>query len=183
AICGRLASQADFIQYLRHCSGNRRRVSRVVNETLNLNTSGEDMIVLQPIGIIRNSRQSIEDDNWGGIVSEIEIDAPLGTEGLAGIEDFSHAEVIFYFHQVDEQKILPWARHPRITPDWPKVGILAQRGKNRPNRLGLSLVKILKCEANKLYVEGLDAIDGTPVLDIKPVMKEFLPDEAVRQPE
>src|SRR4030095_5032179 len=170
AICGRLASQADFIQYLRHCSGNRRRVSRVVNETLNLNTSGEDMIVLQPIGIIRNSRQSIEDDNWGGIVSEIEIDAPLGTEGLAGIEEFSHAEVIFYFHEVEEQKIVSGARPPRNNPCWPKVGILAQRGQNRPHRLGLAVVKILRREGNTLYVEGLDAIDGTPVLDIKPLM-------------
>jgi tRNA-Thr(GGU) m(6)t(6)A37 methyltransferase TsaA len=141
------------------------------------------MIALQPIGIVRNSRRSIEDDNWGGVVSEIEIDEPLGAESLAGIEEFSHAEVIFYFHQVEEQKIVTGARHPRNNPDWPKVGILAQRGKNRPNRLGLALVRILRREGNKLHVEGLDAIDATPVLDIKPVMKEFLPDEAIRQPE
>src|SRR5205085_10086198 len=120
--------------------------SRVVNEALNLNTPGEAMIALQPIGTIRNSRQSVEDDDWGDVVSEIEIDVPLGAESLAGIEEFSHAEVIFYFHQVEEQKIVTGARHPRNNRDWPKVGILAQRGKNRPNRLGLSLVKILKRE-------------------------------------
>jgi tRNA-Thr(GGU) m(6)t(6)A37 methyltransferase TsaA len=141
------------------------------------------MITLQPIGMVRNSRQLVEDDNWGGIVSEIEIEEPIGEEGLADIEEFSHAEVIFYFHQVEEQKIVTGARHPRNNPNWPKVGILAQRGKNRPNRLGLATVKILKREGSKLYVEGLDAIDGTPVLDIKPVMKEFLPNEVVRQPE
>lgn len=140
------------------------------------------MITLQPIGVVRNARQVVEDDNWGGLVSEIEIAEPIGAEGLDGIADFSHAEIIFYFHQVEEPKIVTGARHPRNNPNWPKVGILAQRGKNRPNRLGLATVKILKREGNRLYVEGLDAIDGTPVLDIKPTMQEFLPREVVRQP-
>lgn len=140
------------------------------------------MITLQPIGVVRNARQVVEDDNWGGMVSEIEIAEPIGAEGLSGIDEFSHAEIIFYFHQVEEQKIVTGARHPRNNPNWPKVGILAQRGKNRPNRLGLATVKILKREGNRLYVEGLDAIDGTPVLDIKPTMQEFLPREVVRQP-
>jgi tRNA-Thr(GGU) m(6)t(6)A37 methyltransferase TsaA len=148
-----------------------------------MTSASEGMIVLQPIGIVRNSRRVSEDDNWGGIVSEIEVSEPIGQEGLEGIEEFSHAEVIFYFHQVEEQKIVSGARHPRNNPHWPKVGILAQRGKNRPNRLGLAIVKILQRQSNKLYVEGLDAIDGTPVLDIKPLMKEFLPSEAIRQPE
>lgn len=140
------------------------------------------MITLQPIGVVRNARQVVEDDNWGGLVSEIEIAEPIGAEGLDGIDEFSHAEIIFYFHQVEEQKIITGARYPRNNPNWPKVGILAQRGKNRPNRLGLATVKILKREGNRLYVEGLDAIDGTPVLDIKPTMQEFLPREVVRQP-
>ncbi len=141
------------------------------------------MIELQVIGVVHNTRRIVEDDNWGGIVSAIEIFDPIGAEGLAGIEDFSHAEVIFYFHQVEEQKIVTGARHPRNNSAWPRVGILAQRGKNRPNRLGLAVVRIVKREMNKLYVEGLDAIDGTPVLDIKPVMREFLPQGNVRQPE
>ncbi|HMV85346.1 MAG TPA: SAM-dependent methyltransferase [Blastocatellia bacterium] len=141
------------------------------------------MIELQAIGIVHNTRRQVEDDNWGGIVSEIEVLDPIGAEGLAGIEDFSHAEVIFYFHQVEEQKIVTGARHPRNNPAWPRVGILAQRGKNRPNRLGLAVVRIVRREENKLYVEGLDAIDGTPVLDIKPLIREFLPQGDVRQPE
>jgi tRNA-Thr(GGU) m(6)t(6)A37 methyltransferase TsaA len=148
-----------------------------------MTSESQGMIVLQPIGIVRNSRQVIEDDNWGGIVSAIEVSEPIGQEGLEGIEEFSHAEVIFYFHQVEEQKIVSGARHPRNNPNWPKVGILAQRGKNRPNRLGLAVVKILRRQNNKLYVKGLDAIDGTPVLDIKPLMKEFLPNETIRQPQ
>jgi len=131
---------------------------------------------------VRNDRKEMGDDYWGGILSQIVIELPLGAEALQGIEDFSHAEVIFYFDQVDEGRIVTGARHPRNNPDWPKVGILAQRGKNRPNRLGLTTVKIIKREENILSVSGLGAVDGTPVLDLKPVMREFLPDGPVRQP-
>jgi tRNA (Thr-GGU) A37 N-methylase len=106
----------------------------------------------------------------------------LDAEALLNIEDFSHAEIIFHFHNVEEEKIQKGARHPRNNPDWPRVGILAQRGKNRPNRLGLTTVKILSHSGKTLIVEGLDAIDGTPILDIKPVMREFLPSGEIRQP-
>ncbi len=140
------------------------------------------MIALEAIGTVRNARCEVEDDHWGGLLSTIELDAALGAQALEGIEDFSHAEVIFYFHKVEERKIETGARHPRNNPAWPKVGILAQRGKNRPNRLGLSVVRILGRSGATLLVEGLDAVDGTPVLDIKPVMREFLPREEVRQP-
>lgn len=138
------------------------------------------MISLTPIGHVRNTRRDVEDDNWGGIVSEIVIE--IGEEALQGLEDFSHAEVIFYFDRVEEAKIVSGTRHPRNNPDWPKVGILAQRGKNRPNRLGLTTVSVVRREGNVLTVNGLDAVDGTPVLDIKPVMKEFLPYDEIRQP-
>ena len=141
------------------------------------------MITLTPIGIVKNSRPQVEDDNWGAVVSEIVLQRPPDAEALQGIEDFSHAEILFYFHQVPDAKIETRARHPRNNPDWPKVGILAQRGKNRPNRLGLTTVKIIRREGASLLVEGLDAIDGTPVLDIKPVMREFLPRGEIHQPE
>ena len=124
-----------------------------------------------------------EDDDWGAVVSEIIINEELGEECLHGVESFSHIEVIYYFHLVDEQKIETSARHPRNNPLWSKAGILAQRGKNRPNRLGASFAKLLRREGRSLFVTGLDAIDGTPVLDIKPVMREFLPQEDIKQPE
>jgi tRNA-Thr(GGU) m(6)t(6)A37 methyltransferase TsaA len=124
----------------------------------------------------------VEDDRWGGIVSEIVLESPLSAESLQGIEDFSHAEIIFHFDQIDDHKIVTGARHPRNNPRWPKVGIFAQRGKNRPNRLGLTIVKIIKREEDVLFVTGLDAVNGTPVLDIKPVMREFLPNGPLRQP-
>jgi tRNA (adenine37-N6)-methyltransferase len=140
------------------------------------------MINLSPIGIVENTRTAVEDDNWGSLVSKIMLDESFSEESLWGLEDFSHVEVIFYFHEVDKAKIVSTARHPRNNPDWPKVGIFAQRGKNRPNQLGLTTAKIIRCEGRTLYVENLDAIHGTPVLDLKPVMKEFLPAEPIRQP-
>jgi tRNA (adenine37-N6)-methyltransferase len=140
------------------------------------------MISLRPIGTVRNTRRTLEDDHWGDTVSTIELTAPLGADALAHIEEFSHAEVIFFFHRVDESESETGARHPRGNSNWPKVGILAQRGKNRPNRLGLTVVRIIRCSGAALVVEGLDAVDNTPVLDIKPVMKEFLPRGEVHQP-
>lgn len=74
------------------------------------------------------------------------------------------------------------ARHPRNNKEWPAVGIFAQRGKNRPNRLGSTICRIVRVEGSKLFVSELDAINGTPVLDIKPVMTEFLPRQEVHQP-
>jgi tRNA-Thr(GGU) m(6)t(6)A37 methyltransferase TsaA len=141
------------------------------------------MIALSPIGTVKNTRRVVEDDHWGEIVSVIELTSSFTEEALLQIEEFSHAEIIYYFHLVEETKIETGARHPRNNLDWPKVGIFAQRGKNRPNRLGASIVKIIKREGTRLFVQGLDAIDGTPVLDVKPVMKEFLPRARVDQPQ
>jgi tRNA-Thr(GGU) m(6)t(6)A37 methyltransferase TsaA len=141
------------------------------------------MITLSPIATVKNSRKAIEDDHWGDVISIIELEDAYSEESLFQLEDFSHAEIIYHFHLVEESKIETGARHPRNNKEWPKSGIFAQRGKNRPNRLGATIVKILKREGNQLLVQGLDAIDGTPILDIKPVMKEFLPREEIRQPE
>lgn len=140
------------------------------------------MINLSAIAFVKNIRAEIQDDHWGDVVSVIELDSAFSEEALFQIESFSHAEIVFYFHLVNDDKIETGARHPRNNESWPKVGIFAQRGKNRPNRLGVTTVKILKREGRQLFVQGLDAIDGTPVLDIKPVIKEFLPREEIRQP-
>jgi len=141
------------------------------------------MITLSPIATVKNTRPIIEDDHWGGVISVIELDSLFAEESLFQIEEFSHAEIIYYFHLVEEYKIETSARHPRNNKAWPKVGIFSQRGKNRPNRLGATIVKIIKREGTRLFVQGLDAIDGTLVLDIKPVMKEFLPHGEIHQPE
>ena len=137
---------------------------------------------LSPIAIVKNIRAEIEDDNWGDVVSVIELDPSFSEVALFEIESFSHVEIFFLFHLVKDGKIETGARHPRNNENWPKVGIFAQRGKSRPNRLGATICKVVKREGRNLFVQGLDAIDGTPVLDIKPVMKEFLPREEVSQP-
>ena len=141
------------------------------------------MITLTPIATVRNSRREVKDDDWGDVISVIVLDASMPEEALFEIESFSHAEVVFFFHLVDDAKVETGSRHPRNNKDWPMVGILSQRGKNRPNKLGITIVKILRREGRDLHVQGLDAVDGTPILDIKPVMREFLPQEETRQPE
>jgi tRNA (adenine37-N6)-methyltransferase len=140
-------------------------------------------ITLTPIAHIHNVRRSLDDDHWGNIVSEIRLDESLPQESLDGIETFSHAEIVFYFDQVADEENIPMSRIPRGNKDWPKVGIFAQRNKDRSNHLGLTIVSIVKREGRSLFVRGLDAVEGTPVLDIKPVFAEFLPRETILQPE
>ncbi len=102
---------------------------------------------------------------------------------MAGLSAFSHLVVVFQFHLVDPADVQSGARRPRGNPDWPEVGMFAQRAKMRPNRLGVSTCRLLAVEGLDLRVQGLDAIDGSPVLDVKPYMREFEPAGAdVRQP-
>jgi len=140
------------------------------------------MINLDAIGYVRSTRRDLLDDDWDSVAATIELTSDFTPEALAGLEDFSHAEVIFHFDRVDEAGVERGARHPRGNTRWPRVGIFAQRAKDRPNRLGSTIVEIVSREGRALTVIGLDAVDGTPVLDIKPVMVEFLPRTTVRQP-
>ena len=138
---------------------------------------------IEAIGRVSARRKAAEDDFWGGEEACIEPDPRFDAEALHGIEDFSHAEVLFVFVRVAPSRIVAAARHPRNNEDWPAIGIFAQRGKNRPNRIGSTICRILRRDGRRVYVAELDAIDGTPVIDIKPVMDEFLPRSAVRQPD
>lgn len=140
-------------------------------------------ITMQPIGLVRSTRNKIEDDNWDHETMSVELNAEeFSEEALMGLGDFSHVEIIFFMNQVSPDKIEKTARHPRNNLDWPKVGIFAQRGKNRPNQIGTTICKILKVDGRSLHVQGLDAVDGTPVLDIKPWVIEFAPRGPVFQP-
>ncbi len=143
-----------------------------------------DVFTLKPIGTVRSARDEPIDDGWDAIPASIELDpAEFGPEALFGLNGFSHAEIIFLFDRVPDSKIETGARHPRGNQDWPLIGIFAQRGKNRPNRLGHTICRILKVDGLSLHLEGLDAIEGTPVLDIKPVMTGFLPRGDVSEPD
>jgi len=141
------------------------------------------IIEMYPIAYVCCERDTLADDGWGDVESVIELSEEMPTESLDGLDDFSHLEIIYHLHLVGENEVLLGSEHPRENPDWPKVGIFAQRKKNRPNRLGLTIVELIKREGRRLTVKGLDAIDGTPILDIKPVMQEFLPRKALHQPD
>ena len=141
-------------------------------------------IQLTPIAIVHNAVSEPVDDVWGNLVSRIDLDATRFTAAsVAGLGEFSHVEIIFAFHKVAESSVEYAARHPRGRAHWPNVGIFAQRGRNRPNRIGATVCRLKSVEGVSLWVEGLDAIDETPVLDIKPYFREFGPRGAIRQPD
>ena len=99
---------------------------------------------IKPVAFVNNTRKEILDDNWGSIISTIELVETINESSLKGINEFSHLEIIFYFDKVSDDKIQYEARHPRNNKDYPEVGIFAQRGKNRPNKLGVTIVELKK---------------------------------------
>src|SRR5271170_1739403 len=138
---------------------------------------------IQPIGFVAAVRPHAEDDFWGGAEACITLTEAFTAEALQGVAEFSHVEVLFLFHEVEPSKVVTGARHPRNNKEWPAVGIFAQRAKNRPNRIGSTICRVIRVDGVRLFVSELDAINGTPVLDIKPVMVEFLPRQQVYQPD
>ena len=137
-----------------------------------------------PIGVVRNERTDVADDDWDRIDSVIQLDLDiLGHDATAGLRSFSHVEVVSVFDRVAPEGVVRGSRHPRGNSEWPEVGILAQRAKNRPNRIGTTVCELLAVRPGGVVeVRGLDAIDGTPVLDVKPYMAEFGPRGDVLQP-
>jgi tRNA-Thr(GGU) m(6)t(6)A37 methyltransferase TsaA len=138
---------------------------------------------MKAIGVVQGGRTEPLDDSWDGVTAKIVLDpGQFPPEATAGLDAFSHIEVIFHFDRARPEDINTGARHPRGRKDWPRIGIFAQRGKDRPNRIGVTVCRLLSVDGLTLSVRGLDAIDGTPVLDIKPVMKGFLPRGEIREP-
>lgn len=138
---------------------------------------------VRPIGLVMGGRTEAIDDDWGGVECTIELDADqFGPDVLAGLDAFSHVDVVYVFHLVDETKVETHARHPRNNENWPLVGIFAQRAKGRPNRIGVTTCEIVSVDGLSVRVRGLDAVDGTPVVDLKPYMREFGPRGEIRQP-
>jgi len=142
------------------------------------------VITLEPVGVVVGGRSEAIDDDWGGVEAVIRLDdARFGPDAVAGLAAFSHLVVVFQFHLVDPADVETGARRPRGNPEWPEVGMFAQRAKMRPNRLGVSTCRLRTVEGLDVHVRGLDAIAGSPVLDVKPFMREFEPPYAeVRQP-
>ena len=116
------------------------------------------------------------------MTATIALEPPFDARSVAGLEEFSHVEVVFRLRPRRPRRGVRVSRRPRGNPEWPEVGIFAQRAKDRPNRLGLCTCELVAVDGAAIVVRGLDAVDGTPVLDVKPYMLEFGPRDDVRQP-
>lgn len=140
-------------------------------------------IEVVPLGWVRNEVKDPVDDIWGGLTSRIELDASRFTsDALIGLDSYSHVEVLFHLDRISPETVAWGSRYPRNRRDWPLTGIFAQRAKNRPNRLAVTICRLIGVKGLTVEVEGLDAINGTPVLDIKPYLREFAAKGEVKQP-
>jgi tRNA-Thr(GGU) m(6)t(6)A37 methyltransferase TsaA len=137
---------------------------------------------ITPIGVIRSPRTELTNECWGDITARIELDPQIFQTGAtSGLADYSHVEVVYAFHL--SARTCTADQHPRHNPAWPRTGILAQRAPNRPNHLGVTVCELVDVDTFSLTVRGLDALDGSPLLDVKPYLREFAPRGPVRQPD
>jgi tRNA-Thr(GGU) m(6)t(6)A37 methyltransferase TsaA len=127
---------------------------------------------ITPIGVVRSPVVEGRDDAWGNVVAELHFDAELAP-GLAGIEQFSHLLVLYWMHRAAFSPADDLVRRPRGRADMPEIGIFAQRAKHRPVPIGVTAARLLARRGSVLEVQGLDAIDGSPLLDIKPYFPDF----------
>ncbi|MDY6910872.1 MAG: tRNA (N6-threonylcarbamoyladenosine(37)-N6)-methyltransferase TrmO [Chloroflexota bacterium] len=129
-------------------------------------------VSLRPIGRVSNAVKEMTRHGWGKVESVIDV-APELVDCLDGLSDFSHIVVLFWMHGVTGKT--PVKVHPQGRDDLPLVGLFSTRAPHRPNSIGMTIVKLLECRGNQLLVVGLDAFDGSPVLDIKP----YLPGDSI----
>lgn len=137
---------------------------------------------VRPIGWVRSAISEPVDEAWGSVESSIVIESGFRA-GLRGLAEFSHLVVVTFLHRASFDPSRHLVRRPRDLAELPEVGIFAQRAKDRPNPIGLTCVPIVAVEEERVRVRGLDAIDGTPVLDIKPYFQQFDCPGPVRVPD
>jgi len=140
-----------------------------------------ETVPMHVLGTVRSPIQEGVDSDWGQVESTVELKADF-QEALQGLEAFSHVLIVFYMHQSSFSSE-DLVRHPQGRTDLPKVGIFSQRAKHRPNPIGITAVELLGIQGSCLRVRGLDAIDGTPVLDVKPYFPWFDRKDHVQTPE
>jgi len=127
---------------------------------------------LRAIGIVKNDVKRPVRHGWREVVSDIVVDSSLA-EALDGLDEFSHIIVLYWMHRLTPGRELPLKVHPMGKPELPLVGRFATRSPSRPNPVGKATVRLLERRGNILKVKGLDAIDGTPVIDIKPYIPGY----------
>ena len=141
-------------------------------------------IEVKPIGIVRNEfTEPIPGHDpgcWTQVVSEIWVNEEY-TEALDGLEEFSHITVVYWMHKINPDVSLK--RHPMGRADMPLLGIFATRTPHRMNPLAISVVRLLERNKNLLKVRGLDALDGSPLIDIKGYAPPLRPHERPRLPQ
>jgi tRNA-Thr(GGU) m(6)t(6)A37 methyltransferase TsaA len=128
--------------------------------------------LLRPIGTVRSPVTEPVDEGWGDVESKVVVE-PAYRAGLRGLADFSHLLVVAYLHGAAFDPARHLVRRPRGLAELPELGIFAQRAKDRPNPLGVTAVRLVRVDDDGVVVHGLDAIDGTPVLDLKPYFPQF----------
>ncbi|MEU9289762.1 SAM-dependent methyltransferase [Streptomyces sp. NPDC048275] len=142
-----------------------------------------DTVALRPVGQVVGGRSEVFEDNWGDVRAVIRLDgASFTASAVLGLEHFSHLEVVFLFDRIDSATVPSEPRPPRGNPSAAPVGVFAHRGPYRPNRLGVSRCRLVAVDGLDLQVADLDALSGSPVLDIKPYLAEFAPRHPVIQP-
>lgn len=145
---------------------------------------GAGLVESRPIARVVGGHEEVRESGWGRENAIIRLDSSMfGPEALFGVDGFSHLEVVFFFDQVDSLEIDRGARPVPGGQDGALVGIFAQRSRRRPNRLGVSRCRITSVSGLDVHVSGLDAVAGTPVLNLKPYVREFGPRGDIRQPE
>ena len=134
------------------------------------------MISIAPVGNVVNPIDDIDHLDYHHIISEIHLNELFTEDSLKEIEHFSHLEVVFFFHKTGKQDRVFEIKKPLRQEDgFPHVGIFASRTNDRPSRIGQTIVKLEKVEGKTLFVKGLDTVNGTPIIDIKPLIRELLP--------
>ena len=138
-------------------------------------------IKLKPIGFVKNNIPEPKRGGWEAVTSEIIINEDL-KEALKRIGEFSHVIITYWMHKLSPSQRSITEVHPRGNQNLPLTGVFATHSPARPNRIGITTVKLLEQQDNTLKVEGLDAIDGTPVLDIKPYIPSHYSASEIKTP-
>jgi len=129
-----------------------------------------EKINIEPIGYVKNEVKKQRFDNLANVISEIVLDKKY-VEGLQGLKDYSHVMVVYWMNEAEGKVHLKL--RPQNNPEVPEVGIFACRCMWRPNCIGISTVPLVSVEDNIIKVKGLDIIDKTPILDIKPYLSDY----------
>lgn len=137
------------------------------------------VITIKPLGLAKNQVHKPTLPGWKDVVTEISVDKTYA-KGLDGIEDYSHVIIVYW---MDKEKECHLKHHPQGREDVPFVGIFACRCPQRPNRIAISTVELLSRRGNSIKVKGLDIIDGTPILDIKPYTPQYDKVEKAKVPD